>query len=357
MAYKTIYPYSNEIIKEYKNATDEDLNKAITVGHRLYQEWREEEPKSRSKILQNIADLMKTKREDLAKAMTYDMGKLLTESEGEVDLCIWIAEYYAEHGAELLKPVKLDTKLGDAYYLKQATGVIVAVEPWNFPLYQVMRVLAPNIMVGNPMILKTASICPMSVKMFAELVEESGAPAGTLANLFLNYDQVASAINDPRVAGVCLTGSERAGTSIASTAGKALKKSTLELGGNDAFIILDDANWEDVKKVAPQARLYNAGQVCTSSKRFIVMDSLYDQFLEMLKDAFSKVKMGDPMDPATTLAPLSSKSAKEKLQSQVDSAIKGGAKVYYGNEPIDLPGQFFMPTILTDIDHDNPIFN
>ena len=357
MAYKTIYPYNNKVLKEYENASDEDLEQALSAGHQVYQQWRTEDPRSRGVILQKVADLMKQKRTDLAQAMTYDMGKLLTESLGEVDLCIWIAEYYAEHGSYLLQPEPLDTKKGHGYYLKQATGVLVAVEPWNFPLYQVMRVFAPNFMVGNPIILKSASICPTSVQMFADLVQDAGAPKGAFTNLFIDYDQVARAIEDPRVAGVCLTGSERAGASVAQSAGKALKKSTLELGGNDAFIILADADWDELKQVVPQARLYNAGQVCTSSKRFIVMDSMYDQFLELLQAAFSQVKMGDPMDKATTLAPLSSKGAKEKLQSQVDAAIAGGAQVYYGNQPVDLPGQFFQPTILTDIAHDNPIFN
>ena len=357
MAYKTIYPYNNKVLKEYENASDEDLEQALSAGHQVYQQWRTEDPRSRGVVLQKVADLMKQKRTDLAQAMTYDMGKLLTESLGEVDLCIWIAEYYAEHGSYLLQPEPLDTKKGHGYYLKQATGVLVAVEPWNFPLYQVMRVFAPNYMVGNPIILKSASICPTSVQMFADLVQDAGAPKGAFTNLFIDYDQVARAIEDPRVAGVCLTGSERAGASVAQSAGKALKKSTLELGGNDAFIILADADWDELKQVVPQARLYNAGQVCTSSKRFIVMDSMYDQFLELLQAAFSQVKMGDPMDEATTLAPLSSKGAKEKLQSQVDAAIAGGAKVYYGNQPVDLPGQFFQPTILTDIAHDNPIFD
>ncbi|MCT6807064.1 MAG: aldehyde dehydrogenase family protein, partial [Bombilactobacillus sp.] len=328
MAYKTIYPYNNKVLKEYENASDEDLEQALSAGHQVYQQWRTEDPRSRGVILQKVADLMKQKRTDLAKAMTYDMGKLLTESLGEVDLCIWIAEYYAEHGSYLLQPEPLDTKKGHGYYLKQATGVLVAVEPWNFPLYQVMRVFAPNYMVGNPIILKSASICPTSVQMFADLVQDAGAPKGAFTNLFIDYDQVARAIEDPRVAGVCLTGSERAGASVAQSAGKALKKSTLELGGNDAFIILADADWDELKQVVPQARLYNAGQVCTSSKRFIVMDSMYDQFLELLQTAFSQVKMGDPMDEATTLAPLSSKEAKEKLQSQVDAAIAGGAQVY-----------------------------
>lgn len=357
MAYKTIYPYNNKVLKEYENASDEDLEQTLDAGHRIYQQWRTEDPRSRGVILKKIAGLMKQKRTDLAKAMTYDMGKLLTESLGEVDLCVWIAEYYAEHGSYLLKPELLDTKKGRGYYLKQATGVLVAIEPWNFPLYQVMRVLAPNFMVGNPIILKSASICPTSVQLFADLVQEAGAPKGAFTNLFIDYDQVARAIEDPRVSGVCLTGSERAGASIAATAGKALKKSTLELGGNDAFIILEDSNWDELEQIVPQARLYNAGQVCTSSKRFIVMDRMYDQFLEMLQAAFSQVKMGDPMDDATTLAPLSSKDAKEQLQSQVDAAIAGGAQVYYGNQVVDLQGQFFQPTILTDIAQDNPIFD
>lgn len=175
--------------------------------------------------------------------------------------------------------------------------------------------------------------------------------------MFISYDQVAKAIADKRVSGVCLTGSERGGMSVAAEAGKNLKKTTMELGGNDAFIILDDADWDLVKEVAPQARLYNAGQVCTSSKRFIVMADKYDEFLEVLKDAFSAVRMGDPTDRTTTLAPLNSKSAKEKLEKQVELAVKNGAKVYYGNEKVDLPGQFFMPTILTDITPDNPIFD
>lgn len=357
MAYKTIYPYNNKVLKEYDNASDADLEAALKTGHQLYLQWRQEEPQTRSVLLQKIATAMKDKREQLAEAMTYDMGKLLVEAQGEVDLCIWIMQYYAEHGAELLQPVPLTTKLKHGYYLKQATGVLVAVEPWNFPLYQVVRVLAPNMMVGNPMILKSASICPTSVQMFADLVQSAGAPAGALTNLFISYDQVAKAIADPRVAGVCVTGSERAGASIAATAGQNLKKSTLELGGNDAFLILEDAKWSQLEQVVPQARLYNAGQVCTSSKRFIVPASMYDQFLEMLKTAFSQVKMGDPMAKTTTLAPLSSQSAKTKLQQQVATAVAGGAKVYYGNEPVDLPGQFFAPTILTDIQPDNPIFD
>lgn len=359
MAYKTINPYTNEVEKEFPNATDEELEAVLAKAHQLYLDWRNdsESLEDRKAILHRVADILRERRTEYATIMSHDMGKLIGEAEGEVDLCADICDYYADKADEFLKPRTLETDAGKAYYIKQSTGVLVAVEPWNFPFYQIARVFAPNFIIGNPMILKDASNCPASAQAFADAVLEAGAPEGSLNNMFISYDQVAKAIADKRVSGICLTGSERGGMSVAAEAGKNLKKTTMELGGNDAFIILDDADWDLVKEVAPQARLYNAGQVCTSSKRFIVMADKYDEFLEVLKDAFSAVRMGDPTDRTTTLAPLNSKSAKEKLEKQVELAVENGAKVYYGNEKVDLPGQFFMPTILTDITPDNPIFN
>lgn len=359
MAYKTINPYTNEVEKEFPNATDEELEAVLAKAHQLYLDWRNdsESLEDRKAILHRVADILRERRTEYATIMSHDMGKLIGEAEGEVDLCADICDYYADKADEFLKPRTLETDAGKAYYIKQSTGVLVAVEPWNFPFYQIARVFAPNFIIGNPMILKDASNCPASAQAFADAVLEVGAPEGSLNNMFISYDQVAKAIADKRVSGACLTGSERGGMSVAAEAGKNLKKTTMELGGNDAFIILDDADWDLVKEVAPQARLYNAGQVCTSSKRFIVMADKYDEFLDVLKDAFSAVRMGDPTDRTTTLAPLNSKSAKEKLEKQVELAVENGAKVYYGNEKVDLPGQFFMPTILTDIIPDNPIFD
>lgn len=359
MAYKTINPYTNEVEKEFPNATDEELEAVLAKAHQLYLDWRNdsESLEDRKAILHRVADILRERRTEYATIMSHDMGKLIGEAEGEVDLCADICDYYADKADEFLKPRTLETDAGKAYYIKQSTGILVAVEPWNFPFYQIARVFAPNFIIGNPMILKDASNCPASAQAFADAVLEAGAPEGSLNNMFISYDQVAKAIADKRVSGVCLTGSERGGMSVAAEAGKNLKKTTMELGGNDAFIILDDADWDLVKEVAPQARLYNAGQVCTSSKRFIVMADKYDEFLDVLKDAFSAVRMGDPTDRTTTLAPLNSKSAKEKLEKQVELAVENGAKVYYGNEKVDLPGQFFMPTILTDIIPDNPIFD
>ena len=358
MAYQTINPYTNQVEKTFKNTTDEELEQTLATAHQLYLNWRKNNNlEKRKQVILNLGHILRERREEYATIMTKDMGKLIGEAEGEVDLCASFCDYYVANADKFLAPDIIATTSGRAKVIKQSLGTLVVVEPWNFPFYQIARVFIPNFIVGNPMILKDASNCPASAQAFADAVKEAGAPAGSLTNLFLSYDQVNKAIADKRVAGVCLTGSERGGAAVAKEAGTNLKKNTMELGGNDAFIILDDADWNLVEKVAPAARLYNAGQVCTSSKRFIVLEKNYDRFLKIMKEAFSKVKMGDPLDPTTTLAPLSSKKAKDKLQGQVDLAVKNGAKVYYGNKPVDLEGQFFMPTILTDITPDNPIFD
>ncbi|PBQ22723.1 succinate-semialdehyde dehydrogenase [Levilactobacillus brevis] len=357
MTYQTINPFTNEVVKTYANATPEEIENALALGDERYHAWRQEPIADRAQILRRIAALMRDHKDQLAKIATIDMGKLFTESQGEVELCAMIADYYADHGADLLAPTPITTQAtGDAEIEKQATGIVMAVEPWNFPYYQIMRVFAPNFMVGNPMILKHASNTPGSAAAFEQLVNEANAPRGTFKNLFLSYDQIGDIIADPRVQGVALTGSKRGGQAVAKAAGENLKKNSMELGGSDAFIVLADADIDEAVNLAWRVRLYNAGQVCTSSKRFIVADSLYDQFVAALKEKFQAMVPGDPMDDQTTLAPMNSKRAKEKLQDQVDRAIAGGATVAYGNEPIDLPGQFFQPTILTDIQPDNPLF-
>ena len=358
MAYETKYPFTNEVLKSYDNISDETIENILATSHALYKKWRKQDTlANRKEQLHKIAEILRRDVDKYAEIMTKDMGKLFIEAKGEIELCADIADYYVDNADDFLTPRHLETDTGDAYYLRQSTGVILAVEPWNFPFYQIMRVFAPNFIVGNPMVLKHASICPGSAQAFEDLVKEAGAEDGSFTNLFVSYGQVANIIADPRITGVCLTGSERGGASIAEEAGKNLKKTTLELGGNDAFIILDDANLEELKSLLPDVRLYNAGQVCTSSKRFIVTEKNYDAFLEILLESFKGAKWGDPMDPETTLAPLSSAGAKEDVLSQIKLAVDNGAKVLYGNEPIDHPGNFVMQTILTDITKDNPIFN
>ncbi|PIO78264.1 NAD-dependent succinate-semialdehyde dehydrogenase [Streptococcus parauberis] len=357
MAYKTIYPFTNEVLKEYENTSDAQLEEVLETAHQLYKKWRKDDQlETRKAQLHEVAAILRRDRDKYAEILTKDMGKLFTEAQGEIELCADIADYYADNADKFLEPTPLATDTGEAYYIKQATGVILAVEPWNFPYYQIMRVFAPNFIVGNPMVLKHASICPWSAQSFEELVIEAGAEKGTFTNLFVSYGQVSQIIADKRVVGVCLTGSERGGASIAEEAGKNLKKTTLELGGDDAFIILDDADWDELESVLFFSRLYNAGQVCTSSKRFIVLEKDYDRFKELLTKVFKTAKWGDPMDPETTLAPLSSAQAKEDVLAQIKLAVDNGAELVYGGEAIDHPGNFVMPTIIAGLTKDNPIY-
>lgn len=359
MAYQTTYPFTNEVLKTYQNNTAEEVQAALSTAEALYQQWRLEEPINRRLTLKRIAQLIRERQTYLAEAITHDMGKLITEAEGEVAFCAAIADYYADYGAEMLKPVPLESEHGSAYYLKQAVGIVMAVEPWNFPMYQIMRIFAPNFMVGNPVIVKSSAICPGSAAAFAQVIADANAPAGSLTNLFINYDQVNTIIADPRVQGVCLTGSENAGAKIGLEAGENLKKSTLELGGNDAFIVLRDADMDLVTSIAPNARLRNCGQVCTSAKRFIVHKDLYEEFLTRLKANFASRVMGDPLNPNTTLAPLSSKAAQKQIKEQVDAALNAGATLYYqGEVPSELhQGCFYPPTILTELGTDNPMYD
>ena len=357
MAYQTINPFTNELVKEYPPHSDADVESALQKADALYHsDWAKGDIDQRLPILRRLADLMEEQQESLAKIATQDMGKLIEQSRGEVALCAKIARYYADNAKAFLAPVKYDSDLGDAWVEHHPIGVLLAVEPWNFPYYQLMRVLAPNLAAGNPVMVKHASIVPHCAEAFAHLVREAGAPEGAYTNLFITSDQVSNIIADDRVQGVALTGSEKAGGIVAAQAAKKLKKSTLELGGNDVFVVLDDADMDKAVKVGVTARLQNAGQVCTAAKRFIIHEAVADKFLEKYTEAFRQVKMGDPLDESTTLGPLSSKDAVETLTKQVDEAVKNGATLHYGGKPVDHKGNFFEPTILTNITRDNPAY-
>ena len=355
--YQSINPYTGEVFASFSNPTSEKIDETINLAHSLYKKWRHEDVQSRVDILSKISAALIEHEEELSKMMTMEMGKLLRESREEVEICKQICDYYVNNGAAMLKPTPIKSSLGNAYYLKQATGVIMACEPWNFPLYQVIRIFAPNFIVGNPIILKHAHNVPSTAKMIETIIHRAGAPEGSLLNLYPSYEQLADIIKDPRIQGVALTGSERGGAAVAEEAGKNLKKSTMELGGNDPFIVLDDADPKLLKNVLSDARTYNAGQVCTSSKRIIVMQSRYQEVLDDLKEIFSNLKPGDPLKESTTLAPMNSIRAKDKLQKQVDEAIDTGAKVFYQYPEINSKGAFFRPIILTDIKKDNAIFD
>jgi succinate-semialdehyde dehydrogenase/glutarate-semialdehyde dehydrogenase len=288
--------------------------------------------------------------------MTLEMGKRISEAKGEVEFSSNILAYYAKNAAKFLANVELHPTLGDGHMESSPIGVIFGVEPWNFPYYQLARVAGPHLMAGNVLLVKHAGCVPQCAIAFEKLWTDAGAPVGLYTNLLISHDQSDDLIDDPRIKGVALTGSVAAGRSIAARAGQNLKPSSMELGGSDAFIVLEDADLEHTIKWAVWGRMYNTGQTCCAAKRFIVVEKLADKFLEKFQAALGALEAGDPLDEKTTLGPLSTESALVDLLKQIDVAVKHGAKVLMGGKRVDRPGSFMHPTILTDVKPDNPAF-
>jgi succinate-semialdehyde dehydrogenase/glutarate-semialdehyde dehydrogenase len=358
MAYQSTNPYNGQIVKSFDDIDDAELLIKLTAAQACFdQVWRHRGFAERKAVLSRAAALMRERTQEFAQLITLEMGKLIAQSEGEVKLSAAILDYYAEHAESFLAPEKLNTAKGDAVVESSPIGVLFGVEPWNYPYYQIVRFAAPNLMAGNVVMVKHASNVPQCALAFERLLEEAGAPAGAYTNLFITKDQVATVIDDDRIRAVALTGSEGAGAVVAQRAGKNLKKSTLELGGSDAFIVLEDADLDSAVKHAVSGRMGNSGQACTASKRFIVVEALADRFLEKFQTALQGFEAGDPMDRKTTLAPLSSAQALKTLLGQVDEAVSHGARIVMGGQRIEgQRGAFMQPTILTDIEADNPAY-
>ncbi|MCW2318806.1 succinate-semialdehyde dehydrogenase/glutarate-semialdehyde dehydrogenase [Rhodoblastus acidophilus] len=357
MAYATINPYTGETLATFKDAEDSEVAEAISKAHGAFLNWKETPFFERAKILQRAADLLRRDSDSYARLLTLEMGKLVSEAKAEVELSAQIFEYYVRNAEHLLKPEKLpvlDPAEGEAFVVHEPLGVLLAIEPWNFPYYQVARILAPQLAAGNTLLLKHASNVPQSAAAFEHLMREAGLPEGGFRDLYATHSQISLILNDPRVQGVALTGSEEAGSVVAAQAGKALKKSTLELGGADAFLALADADLEKTAEWAVFGRHWNGGQVCVSSKRMIVVDPIYDQFLSRYRLGVAGLVAGDPFDPNTTLAPLSSQDAAEKVKDKIRQAVTLGAKAEEVGLPVPNRGAFVQPTILTDVGEDNP---
>jgi len=298
---------------------------------------------------------MRRQSDALARLITLEMGKLVVEARGEVELSAQILEFYADHAEEFLAETLIPQKDGSAKVVAEPIGIVFAIEPWNFPYYQVVRVAGPSLVTGNAMLLKHAPGIPQCADAIARVFEEAGAPKGLFTNLRLSNEQAAAVIRDSRVQGIALTGSNRAGSAIAAEAGKVTKKTTMELGGSDPFIVLEDADIEMAVKWAAWSRLLNTGQGCVDSKRFIAVEPVYEAFLNGLLNEISGRSPGDPNDEATKLGPMSSEAAWRLLQDQVDRAVEGGARVLAGGRQIDRPGFYFEPTVLCDVAPDNPV--
>lgn len=356
MAYATTNPYTGETLKTFPDATDAEVTTAIEKAHKAFLSWKDAPFAERGRILQKAADILRRDSDDYAKLLTLEMGKLFVEAKAEVELSAKIFEYYVRNAEELLKPEPLpvlDPAEGEAILIHEPLGVLLAIEPWNFPYYQIARIIAPQLSAGNTVLLKHASNVPQSAAAFEKLMAEAGLPDGAFRNLYATRSQIELILNDDRVHGVALTGSEGAGSVVAAQAGKALKKSTLELGGADAFVVLADADMEKTVNWAVFGRHWNGGQVCVSSKRMIIVDEVYDDFLARYRKGVAALVAGDPFDPKTTLAPLSSQSAADEVKDKIREAVKLGAKAEEVGPPVPNQGAFVQPTILTDVEEDN----
>lgn len=355
MAYETINPANGQHVASFSEHTPEQVDKAIQQAQQTYTSWRRQGVAQRAQVVRRAADLMRERSELFSQLITLEMGKLIEESRAETALSADILTYYADHAEEFLAPVQIAQQEGEATVLSQPIGVLFGIEPWNFPYYQLVRFVGPNLVLGNTILLKHAGSVPQCAELFAQLLLDAGAEPGTYTNLRLSRDGSARVIADSRVRGVAVTGSNQAGSSVASEAGKAMKRTTMELGGSDPFIVLADADLDKAIAWAVWSRLLNCGQGCVCAKRFIVVEPLYERFLAGVKQALIKLVAGDPMDKQTTLGPLSSEAARKLLLDQVKRAVEAGATLTAGGTALDRDGFYFAPGILTDIKPSNPV--
>ena len=356
MSYQSVNPNTGKLVKSFEHMSTSQLQHALSTAQTCFQSWKNTSWADRAAVLSRAAVLLRAHVDDFAKLETLEMGKRLDEARGEVVFSADILSYYAQQGHAFLAPVKLRPEQGQAHMESSPFGILFCVEPWNFPYYQLARVAGPQLMAGNVLVVKHAGNVPQCAIAFEKLLLDAGAPVGAYTNLLISHEQANQVIDDPRVKGVALTGSVEAGRSIAARAGKALKKTSMELGGSDAFIVMDDADLERTIPWAVWGRMYNAGQTCCAAKRFIVQEGIADKFLDKFMSALSQLVVGDPMDKRTTHGPLSSEAALLQLLKQVDTAVENGARTLMGGKRIDRPGSFMEATILTDIRSDNPAF-
>ena len=356
MTYQSVNPYDGKTLKTFDELTDQQLESALESAENCFKTWRHTTFVERAKLVEKAATLMREQIETFARPITLEMGKLIEQAREEVLLCADILDYYAKNAERFLATEHLQPSSGEATVESTPLGVLFGIQPWNFPYYQLARFAAPNLMAGNVVMVKHASCVPQCAIAFEQLWLEAGAPAGAYTNLLISHDQVNRLIDDPRIKGVALTGSVEAGRAVAARAGQNLKKTTMELGGNDAFIVLDDADLDKTVEWAVWAKMNNTGQCCVAAKRFIVVEKMADRFLDKFQSALAALKPGDPMDMATTLGPLSTEAALVQLLNQVEQAVAKGAGLVMGGNRIERAGSFMEPTILTNIKPDNPAY-
>lgn len=352
--YAVVDPQTNETVCEYPTLTDAELRTSIDRAAGATEGWgRSSTVADRAALMRRVAELHDERREELARIIAREMGKPVAQAQGEIDICVAIYTFYADNAADFLADEKIELLGGEGSALvrRSALGTLLGIMPWNYPYYQVARFVAPNLMIGNSILLKHAPQCPESAAAIAVIFADAGYPAGAYENIYASNEQIETVIADPRVVGVSVTGSERAGAAVAEIAGRNLKKVVLELGGSDPFIVLSTDDLDTTVEMGLWVRFYeNAGQICNGAKRYIVAEHLYDDFLAKMKEMLAQVRPSDPNDSDTVLGPVSSEAAADRLADQLERAVAGGATIALGGKR---HGAFFEPTILVDIDPQN----
>jgi succinate-semialdehyde dehydrogenase/glutarate-semialdehyde dehydrogenase len=357
MQFQTINPATNKVLRSFDEMDAAAIDKAIAKAVNTFDEWKKTDYKLRAGLLYKVAGLLREKKKALAQMITLEMGKLVNQAEGEIKLSAEIFDYYAKNAEGFLADKILNPIHGRAFIKSSPVGVLLGIQPWNFPFYQVARFAAPNIMIGNTVLIKHAPNVPQCALAIEEIFMEAGAPLGLYTNLIVSNPRTTELVADKRIKGVSLTGSEAAGASVAAEAGKHIKKSVLELGGSDAFIVLEDADIDKAVEWAVVGRINNNGECCVAAKRFIAVESVAENFLEKFKNKLAALVVGDPMEATTNLGPLCTEAAAVKIADQVKRAVDGGAKILLGGKRVDRAGAFMQATILTNMLPDNPVFN
>jgi succinate-semialdehyde dehydrogenase/glutarate-semialdehyde dehydrogenase len=346
---EAINPTTGQKIKTYERLDEQGVKKRIEQANDRYQTWRRTSFAERTGLMNKAAEVLEANKEEYARLMTREMGKAISEARSEVEKCAWVCRYYAEHAEKFLQDELIQTDASKSYVTFEPLGVVLAVMPWNFPFWQVFRFAAPNLMAGNTGLLKHASNVPGCAEAIEDVFRKAGFPEHVFTNLRIGSDQVAFVIDHPLVRAATLTGSDKAGRSVAEQSGRRLKKTVLELGGSDAYLILDDADLEHAAEVCKNSRLLNAGQSCIGAKRFIVVEEVYHSFMSLFLEKMRAAKMGDPMKEDIDLGPQAREDLRDLLHNQVQRSLDKGAELELGGKIPAGEGAFYPPTVLTNV--------
>ena len=357
MSLKSINPANYQLIASYQEHNKEEIDNILNLSNQAFQSWRKTSLDERAKLMREAANILRKKKDHFAKLMSMEMGKAISEARAETEKSAWVCEYYADNAESYLKHKNIETDYSLSRVQYEPIGSILAIMPWNFPFWQVFRFAAPNLMAGNTGILKHASNVSGCSLAIQTVFEEAGFPKGVFQSVLVKGSDTANIIHDKRIAGVTLTGSTEAGKKVAEAAGKSLKKTVLELGGSDPYLVLEDADIKLAAEKCAAGRLLNAGQSCIGAKRFIVHDSVYDEFIAAFKSILANVKPGNPLDDSCKMGPLANKSFRDDLHYQVQASLKKGAKCILGGEIPEMDGAFYPPTILTEVKVGMPAYH